>query len=377
MRRSSRVSCLQRASSASYSGCAAALKRSNASSDSQRSMVTKRRATATSRISSVVTYPGLRRNNRAQSPSVPYTRAKSSSAPALASNIQSTTNMENLSPPSPDRPWRPQRRRGSLAFWSVPDRFGFHADAVSGEELFAGAPHVRPVAHDAARRRQPIEDQGSIALRDHPAVEQQHGANVRAAANQAAEPLLQLQRSVRDEVVGEAVQARRLEPLKPCRRERIGRHLKRQFGQDQDPQRPPRDVHPFPERVRAEEDGRSRVPEAPQQLVALPLPLDEQWPAAAELAADRLGGAPQRPVAREQDEHAAVRRVRQLHQGARDGGVVPGFVVARLGEIGGHAEQALRGEVERGGVDLADLDAGGWQVEPESRLEIAELPSGG
>ena len=155
----------------------------------------------------------------------------------------------------------------------------------------------------------------------------------------------------------EAVQTARLEPLEARGRERLRGDLEGELGEDERPQGPARHVHALPERVRAEQDARARVAEAPQQLVSLPLPLHEQGPACADLVAHRLRRAPQRPVAREQHEHAPVRCVGELDQHACHGGVVPRLVVPWLGEIGGDPEQALRREIERRRVDLAGLDA--------------------
>src|SRR5207248_1350425 len=46
---------------------------------------------------------------------------------------------------------------------------------------------------------------------------------------------------------------------------------------------------------------------------------------------------------------------------------------ARLRDVGGNAEQTLRREIERRGVDLAHLEATGREIEPEPRLEVAEV----
>src|SRR3989442_1807298 len=97
---------------------------------------------------------------------------KSCSAPAFVSNIHTTRN--NL----------PAGAQGRL-------------DAVPREELLARPPHVRPPAHDARRRRQPLEDQPAVALGDDAAVEQNHGADVAAGPNQSPEALFQLERAVR------------------------------------------------------------------------------------------------------------------------------------------------------------------------------------
>src|SRR2546430_10574321 len=53
----------------------------------------------------------------------------------------------------------------------------FRTNTVPRKELFAGAPHIRPVAHQPRRRRQAFEDHRAVALRNHAAV-QQHDRRV-------------------------------------------------------------------------------------------------------------------------------------------------------------------------------------------------------
>ena len=177
--------------------------------------------------------------------------------------------------------------------------------------------------------------------------------------------------------MGEAVQAPGLDALEPRGGERLGGHLEGELGEDEHAQRAPRHVHAFPERIGAQENRRARFAEPPQQLVPLPLALHQQRPPASQLAAHRVRRAAQGPMAREQHEHAPVRRVGQLHHHAGDRGVVPGLVVARLREVGGNAEQTLRREVERGGVDLAHLEPARGEVETEPRFEVAEVAARG
>src|SRR2546429_6160992 len=73
-----------------------------------------------------------------------------------------------------------------------PGRPGRRPDAVSREELLAGAPHISPMAHQPCRRGQPFENHGPVALCDDAPVQQHDGSHVSAAADQAPESLLQL-----------------------------------------------------------------------------------------------------------------------------------------------------------------------------------------
>ena len=175
----------------------------------------------------------------------------------------------------------------------------------------------------------------------------------------------------------ESVQPACLQALEPRRRERLGRHLERELGEDQHAQGPPRHVNALPERIRSQENPRARFAKPPQQVITLPLALDEQRPPPADRVAHGFGGTAQGRVAREQHEHPPVGRVGQLDQHARHGGAVSGFVIARLRQVGRDPEHALRREVERRRVDLAHLDARGRQVEPQPLLEKAEVAAGG
>src|SRR5436309_15124113 len=144
----------------------------------------------------------------------------------------------------------------------------FRTNTVSCKELLAGAPHIRPVAHQPRRRRQAFEDHGAVTLRNHAAVQQHDCPHVRAAADQAPEPLLELQGRIGDEVVREAVQTARLQPLQPRGRERLRRYLEGQLRENQHPQRASGYVDALPERVRSKQNPRACLPEASQQVVA-------------------------------------------------------------------------------------------------------------
>ena len=247
---------------------------------------------------------------------------------------------------------------------------------MTGEKLLARLAHVLPASDHALRRGQSLEDERAIPLRDDAPIQEDYGADVRFAADQPAEALFQLERRVRYEIMAEAVQPLRFEALEPRGGEGLARHLEGQLREDQHPQRAARHVHALPKGIGAEQDRGARVAEAAQQQVALALALHQERPAAADLAAHRGGGAAERPVAREQDEHAAVRRVGELEQHACHRGVVPFLVVAWLGQVGRDREQALRREVERRRQDLPHHDARRRQVEPQPLLEIAELATG-
>src|SRR5437763_2989395 len=104
------------------------------------------------------------------------------------------------------------------------------------EELLAGVPDLLPPPHDARRRGQALQHQLPVPLCDDPPVQQHHGAHVRLAPDQPAESLLQLEGGVGDEIVHEAVQTLRLEPLEPRGRKRLGGDLEGELGKDEGPQ---------------------------------------------------------------------------------------------------------------------------------------------
>src|SRR3989441_11148135 len=106
---------------------------------------------------------------------------------------------------------------------------------MTGEEFLAGVAHVFPAADDALRRRQSLEDERAIPLRDDATIQEDYGADVRFAADQPAEALFQLERRVRDEIMAEAVQPLRLEALEPRGGEGLPRHPEGQPRQDEHP----------------------------------------------------------------------------------------------------------------------------------------------
>src|SRR5207247_5554426 len=111
------------------------------------------------------------------------------------------------------------------------------------EEILARPQHISPVAHDAGRRGEAIENHRAVAFRDDAPVQQHHSPHIHATADQPTESLLQLQSGIRNEIVRESVQPACLQPLEPRRRERLGRDLERELGEDQHAQGPPRHVH--------------------------------------------------------------------------------------------------------------------------------------
>src|SRR5689334_25006482 len=98
---------------------------------------------------------------------------------------------------------------------------------MSRKEFLAGTEHVSPLPHHPTRPREPLENEGPVLLGHHPPVEQDHGAYIAPATNQAPKPLFELERRVRHEVVGESVQSTRLEPLEARGGERLARDLER------------------------------------------------------------------------------------------------------------------------------------------------------
>src|SRR2546425_5552974 len=89
-------------------------------------------------------------------------------------------------------------------------------DAVTGEKLLARLAHVLPASDHALRRRQSLEDERAIPLRDDATIQEDYGADVGFAADQPAEALFQFERRVRHEIMAEAVQPLRLEALQTC-----------------------------------------------------------------------------------------------------------------------------------------------------------------
>src|SRR5438093_5822063 len=139
--------------------------------------------------------------------------------------------------------------------------------------------------------------------------------------------MYQLARFVRHEVIREDIIARLRDTFQTGGSYRFGWHLELKLHEDQYPQGAARDVDAFPERIGSQQNRGAGIAEAAEQLIALPLTLNQERPAPAQLPADRVGGAAQRPVAREQREDAAVGRVRQLEQHARHRGSMSGLVV--------------------------------------------------
>src|SRR5690349_2547425 len=155
-------------------------------------------------------------------------------------------------------------------------RLFFPADAVARKEILARTQHVSPVAHDAGRRGEALQNHRAVAFRDDAPVQQHHSPHIHTTADQPTESLLQLQSGIRNEIVRESVQPACLQALEPRRRERLGRHLERELGEDQHAQGPPRHVNALPERIRSQENPRARFAKPPQQVITLPLALDEQ-----------------------------------------------------------------------------------------------------
>src|SRR6266702_2896139 len=98
------------------------------------------------------------------------------------------------------------------------------SESMPRKELFARPADVPPMADHARRARQALEHHRAVAFCDDAAVEQHHRPRVALAPDQPAEALFELERRVGNEIVGEAVQAARLESLEPRRGERLARH---------------------------------------------------------------------------------------------------------------------------------------------------------
>src|SRR3989449_8997555 len=111
------------------------------------------------------------------------------------------------------------------------------SESMPRKELLARPADVPPVADHARCAGEALEHHRPVAFCDDAPVEQHHRPRVALAPDQPAEALLELERRVGNEVVGEAVQAARLESLQPRRGERLARHAERQLREDEHPQR--------------------------------------------------------------------------------------------------------------------------------------------
>src|SRR5438034_11510877 len=103
------------------------------------------------------------------------------------------------------------------------------SESMPRKELLARPADVPPVADHARRAGEALEHHRPVAFCDDAPAEQHHRPRVALAPDQPAEALLELERRVGNEVVGEAVQAARLESLEPRRGERLARHAERQL----------------------------------------------------------------------------------------------------------------------------------------------------
>ena len=105
---------------------------------------------------------------------------------------------------------------------------------MAREELLARFEHIRPPPHHPLRPRQSLQNHDAVTLHNDAPIEQDDRAHVGRAADQATESLFQFERRVGHQIVREAIQAARRQPLEPGGGEGLARHLERQFGEDQD-----------------------------------------------------------------------------------------------------------------------------------------------
>src|SRR6266576_656714 len=90
-----------------------------------------------------------------------------------------------------------------------------HADAVHCKEFFQLAPHIRPIADRSRGGGEALQHRDPIPFRYDSPVQEYYRAHIRFGANQSAEPLFQLERGERHEVMREAIDARLRETLQP------------------------------------------------------------------------------------------------------------------------------------------------------------------
>src|SRR2546426_9120583 len=101
------------------------------------------------------------------------------------------------------------------------------SESMPRKELLARPADLPPMADHARRARQALEHHRPVAFCDDAPVEQHDRPRVALGPDQPAEALLELERRVGNEIVGEAIQAARLESLEPRRGERLARHAER------------------------------------------------------------------------------------------------------------------------------------------------------
>src|SRR5215211_4980350 len=93
--------------------------------------------------------------------------------------------------------------------------------ALPGKEVLTFCPDLGPTADNAVGSGQPAQEELSIPLGDDAAVQQHHNPRVLATPDQPAEPLLQLEGRVRQQIVHEPIQPLFSQALESGRRDRL------------------------------------------------------------------------------------------------------------------------------------------------------------
>src|SRR5256885_11132893 len=136
-----------------------------------------------------------------------------------------------------------------------------------------------PRSNFASCSGQSIQQPAPVSFRHDARIGDHDHATVGAAANEAAETLLETQRRMRQHVFDERVAATRDDRFAVCGSHRFCRNAKWQLGEHQSAERLARYVDAFPEGGGTEEDGPAGLTEAGEQCISSILAMHEQWPA--------------------------------------------------------------------------------------------------
>lgn len=156
---------------------------------------------------------------------------------------------------------------------------------MAGKERLQVVSNFAPRRHDPSGRGQRREKHLSVAAVHNATIHQYHGPDVGPRSDEASEPLFQLERGERQQVVPKPIHALLYEGFDPGGGEWLSGDLEGKFGQDQDAKRWTWNVDTFPEAVGAEEDRVSCLSKPPQEVISLPLPLYQERPPAADTIA--------------------------------------------------------------------------------------------
>ena len=189
---------------------------------------------------------------------------------------------------------------------------------------------LAPPPDFSARWRQCFQQPAAVALRHDARVGDDDDAAVGAAANESAETLLETKRRVRQHVLDEGIAALSDDRLAMRGGDRLGRDAKGELRDEQRTKRLTGNVDALPEGSGAEENGTPRLAEAREERVAAILAVHEQRPASIGSARTKLRRhRAHDAVAREENEHAAIRRRREIECQSRRGELMAACVHVR------------------------------------------------